>query len=313
MNSGQTTGQAQGQTGTTAQTQSNATVQTEAGRTVTAQQQSTIQRSVLSARNAPRVNINSINFAVNRGVVVPSRFHVVSVAAFPALIDVFPFYRDDSFFIVEDEVVFLDRDRRVVDVVPVGPRTRFSHRGSSSSVAIMDLSPQQIREVQQVLIDRGLLVGEADGVLGSRTREALITFQRQQGIATSGSVDTRTVAALGLSDRIGQGAGQGSSTVGQGRTQQQPAQQNAPGQTTGRANPPQNQSTPGQSPAQQQAPQQNTTGQAAPQNQSTVGQGGSRPSADQNTQPGQSGQSSAPPSSGAGQGAQTPEHNSNRK
>ncbi|WP_245312637.1 peptidoglycan-binding domain-containing protein [Bradyrhizobium macuxiense] len=308
MNSGQTTGQA----GTTAPTQSNAVVQTEAGRTVTAQQQSTIQRSVLSARNAPRVNVDTINFAVNRGVVVPSRFRAVSVVAFPALIDAFPEYRDDSFFVVEDEVVFLDRDRRVVDVVPVGPRTRFSHRGSSSSVATMDLSPQQIREVQQVLIERGLLVGEADGVLGSRTREALITFQRRQGIATSGSVDTRTVAALGLSDRIGQGAGQEPSTVGQGRAPQQPAQQNTTGQTTGQTKPPQNGPSGTQPPAQQQSPQQNTTGQAASQNQSTVGQGGTRPGGGEKAQPGQPGQNSAPPPSSSGQGAPMPEQNPGR-
>jgi len=185
----------------------------------------------------------------------------------------------------------------------------------------MDLNPQQIREVQQVLIDRGLLVGEADGVLGSRTREALITFQRRQGIATSGSVDTRTVTALGLSDRIGQGAGQGASTVGQGgarqhTTGQSGTQQNEPGQTTGQANSPQNRSAPGQTGT--QAPQQNTTG-AAPQNESTVGQGGSRPGGSQNqnmpsNQPSnQPSQNSSPPSSGSGQGAQMPEHNSNRK
>jgi peptidoglycan hydrolase-like protein with peptidoglycan-binding domain len=311
---------------------------------VTAQQQSTIQRSVLSARNAPRVNVSTINFAVNPGVVVPRRFNVVSVAAFPALIDAFPYYRDDSFFVVEDEVVFLDRERRVVDVVPVGPRTRFSHRGGGGgggSVAMMDLNPQQIREVQQVLIDRGLLVGEADGVWGSRTREALITFQRQEGITTSGSVDTRTVTALGLSDRIGQGAG-ASSTVGQSRTQQnttgqttdqtnapqnqstgrtdtqQPAQQNTTGQTTGQANSPQNQSTTSQSgnqpSAQQQAPQQNTTGQAAPQNQSTVGQGsGNQPNAGRDAQPSQPNQNNIPPSSGSGQSPQTPAQNSDRK
>src|SRR5207237_9948172 len=109
--------------------------------------------------------------------------------------------------------------------------------------AMLDLSPQERREVQRVLIARRLLVGEADGVLGFRTREALITFQRQQGIQTSGSIDTRTVAALGLSNRIGQQTGQGatqgqSSTVGQGQTGTQlpSARQKATGQGTGQAN-----------------------------------------------------------------------------
>src|SRR6266446_5970927 len=219
---GQTQGQAQGQSGVAAQTQASRT-------TLSAQQQTTIRQSVLSARNAPRVNVNAIHFAVNPGVVVPSNIRIVSVSSFPVLVDVFPSFRDYSFFVVEDEIVFLDRDRRIVEVVPAGPRAGFSRRAArGGSFAMLDLSPQEIREVQRVLIERRLLVGEVDGVLGSRTREALITFQRQQGIQTTGSIDTRTVTALGLSNRIGQQTGQsatqGQSTVGQGQTgTQQPS------------------------------------------------------------------------------------------
>ncbi|TMK06170.1 MAG: hypothetical protein E6G71_14465, partial [Alphaproteobacteria bacterium] len=287
---GQTQGQAQGQSGVAAQTQASRT-------TLSAQQQTTIRQSVLSARNAPRVNVNAIHFAVNTGVVVPSNIRIVSVSSFPVLVDVFPSFRDYSFFVVEDEIVFLDRDRRIVEVVPVGPRARFSRRAASGgSFAMLNLSPQEIREVQRVLIERRLLVGEADGVLGSRTREALITFQRQQGIQTSGSVDTRTVAALGLSNRIGQQTGQSatqgqSSTVGQGQTgtQQPSARQNTTGQGTGQANAPmpQNQSTTDQVTrgAKQPSAKQGTTGQAAPQNQSTVGRGGNTQAPAQN--PGQ--------------------------
>ena len=288
---GQTQGQAQGQSGVAAQTQASRT-------TLSAQQQNTIRQSVLSARNAPRVNVNAIHFAVNTGVVVPSNIRIVSVSSFPVLVDVFPSFRDYSFFVVEDEIVFLDRDRRIVEVVPVGPRARFSRRAASGgSFAMLNLSPQEIREVQRVLIERRLLVGEADGVLGSRTREALITFQRQQGIQTSGSVDTRTVAALGLSNRIGQQSSQSatqgqSSTVGQGQSgTQQPSarQQNTTGQGAGQANAPmpQNQSTTDQVTrgAKQPSAKQGTTGQAAPQNQSTVGRGGNTQAPAQN--PGQ--------------------------
>jgi hypothetical protein len=299
---------------------------------------------VLSARNAPRVNVNRVNFAVNPGAVVPSHVNVVSVRAFPTLIDVFPSFRDDSFFVVEDEIVFLDRDRRVVDVVPAGPRTHFSNRFSrgsvgSGAVATLNLSPTEIREVQQVLIERGLLTGEADGVLGSRTQEALISFQRQQGIQTTGSIDTRTVAALGLSNRIGQQSGQTitgsqSSTVGQSQTG---TQQNTTGQANGQANAPmpQDQSTTtrqgsgqaqgqaqgqeqgqAQQPSAQQQPpaQQNTTGQAAPQNQSTVGQAGNQPAANQNMQSGQGAHGSGPAPSSSGQdNSQPPAQNSGQK
>jgi peptidoglycan hydrolase-like protein with peptidoglycan-binding domain len=274
---------------------------------------------VLSARNAPRVNVNSINFAVHRGVVVPPRVNVVSVTVFPSLIEVFPQYRDYSFFVVEDEIVFLDRERRVVDVVPAGPRTRFSRagRGGGGSVAALDLSEEEIREVQLVLIERGFLIGEADGVFSPRTRQALIAFQRQRGIATTGSIDTRTVASLGLSNRIGQQqtrqqtrrsttegqsstVGRGQTGIGQGQTgrSQRQQDQSTTGQATGRPQ--------GQQPSAQQRPaQQNTTGQAAPQNrsqdQSTVGRGrgGSQPGANQNMRSGQ-GSGAAPSTTGQG-------------
>jgi hypothetical protein len=274
---------------------------------------------VLSARNAPRVNADRINFAVTRGVVVPSRIDVVSVGVFPSLIEVFPQYREYSFFVVEDEIIFLDRERRVVDVVPAGPRTRFSRAsrgGGGGGVAVLDLSEEEIREVQLVLIERGLLEGEADGVLGPRTREALITFQRREGIATSGSIDTRTVATLGLSNKIGQQQtgrstteGQ-SSTVGQGQTGRSQRQQNQ--STTGQAT----ERPQGQQPSAQQRPaQQNTTGQAAPQNRSqdhsTVGRGrgGSQPGANQNMRSGQ-GSGAAPSTTGQGNPpAQNPAQN----
>src|SRR5882672_10271022 len=119
----QTNAPAQGQTSPTNQTnapaqgQTTAAGQTQTSTNLTAQQQTTLQQSVLRASNAPRVNVNSINFQVHAGVAVPSNISVVSVSTFPALIDTFPAFRDHSFFVVDDEVVFVDRDRRVVDVV----------------------------------------------------------------------------------------------------------------------------------------------------------------------------------------------------
>jgi hypothetical protein len=266
---------------------------------------------VFSARNAPRVNVNRINFAVNPGVVVPRHVNVVSISAFPVLIDLFPRFRDDSFFIVEDEIVILDRERRVVDVVPAGPRARFSRNfsgGSSAgagSVAALNLSPAEIREVQLVLIERGFLRGEADGVLSIRTQQALTSFQRRERIQTSGRIDSRTVASLGLSNKIGQQSGQTSggsqsSTVGQSQTG---SRQNTTGQGSGQS---MNQSTTGQAGGGTRQPpaQQNTQG--PPQNQSTVGQGGNRPAANENMKSGQSGQDSPPPSTSGHGNAQPP-------
>ncbi|MET3907969.1 hypothetical protein ABID59_002310 [Bradyrhizobium sp. S3.3.6] len=291
---GTTTGaNTQGQTNAQAQTAGGAT-QSLSGRVqVNAQQQTQLQQSVLSSRNIERVRVNNnaINFRVDAGVVVPRNISVVSVSAFPVLIDIYPDYHDDSFFVVDDEIVVTDRSRRIVDVIPAGPRTHYAHRGSSSggssSVAALNLSPDEIRVVQRVLIERGMLSGEADGVLGPGTRRALMTFQRQEGFQATGSIDTRTVAALGVSNQISATQGQ-STTVGQGGNNQS-APQNTTGQATGESNAP--------------AQQNQTTGQA-PQNQpSTTGQA-------QQNQPANSGQANTNHPSGQTTGQAPAQSNS---
>jgi len=286
---------------------------------VSAQQQTRLRESVLNSRNVERVRVdnNSINFRVNAGVIVPRNISVVSVSAYPALIDIYPDYRDDSFFVVDDEIVVLDRSRRIVDVVPAGPRARYAHQGSSSgarsSVAALDLSADEIRIVQHVLIERGLLSGEADGVLGGDTRAALITFQRQEGFQTTGSIDSRTVAALGVSNKISATRGE-STTVGQGRNDQS-APQNTTGQNTGPSNAPANHNqTTGQgrpsTSGQAQHNEPTTSGQAGTQQPSgqTTGQapahGTNEPGTHQNRQSGHTNQNNAPPASTSDQPAQ---------
>jgi peptidoglycan hydrolase-like protein with peptidoglycan-binding domain len=203
----QTTGAAQSEQGGRQQTQtatqqSGTSLRSQAGATITSQQQSKIQQSVLSARNVPRVN--DVNFDIRTNAVVPSHVHVVGVSSYPVLVEAFPRYRDDSFFVVEDEIVIVDHSHRIVDVVPAGPRAHFAHGGSSTSSVALDLSEPEIRELQQVLIDRGYYQGRVDGLIGPETREALISFQRKEGFEATGRIDNRTVSALGLSGRIGQ-------------------------------------------------------------------------------------------------------------
>jgi hypothetical protein len=45
-------------------------------------------------------------------------------------------------------------------------------------------------------------------IAGPETREAITVYQRQQGIAVTGSVDMRTVSSLGVSSRLSQQASQ---------------------------------------------------------------------------------------------------------
>lgn len=83
------------------------------------------------------------------------------------------------------------------------------HKLIISAIAAISLSafaqtnyrnPQTIRQVQQALIDHGHDVGRVDGVWGTRTQQALRSFQSDQGITSSSNnmLDTQTMAALGV-------------------------------------------------------------------------------------------------------------------
>jgi peptidoglycan hydrolase-like protein with peptidoglycan-binding domain len=192
--------------------------------------------------------------------------------------------------------------------LPTGAQTSMTDHGQAG--AAVDLPPDDIRVVQRVLIERSLLHGKADGVLGPKTREAISAFQRQKRIQVTGSIDARTVSSLGMSDRLSQqvdkssqqvdqsmGQSQSSPTgaqtsktghvqagTGQAQTgQPQPSQQNAAGQasnqTTGQAiNPPAQQSQPTTTTGQSAAPSQsNVTVQNVPHAQS-----GNKPIANEN-------------------------------
>ncbi len=53
-----------------------------------------------------------------------------------------------------------------------------------------------ILTAQKLLARRGYDIGSADGVMGKRTREAIIDFQRRAGLAETGEVDQRLIQAL---------------------------------------------------------------------------------------------------------------------
>jgi peptidoglycan hydrolase-like protein with peptidoglycan-binding domain len=89
--------------------------------------------------------------------------------------------------------------------------------GVGAAGGTVHLGPEQIRQAQTVLKQKGFDVGLADGIMGPRTRKALIAFQQQQGLQGTGQIDQRTVTALGMVTGSGpqdnQGAG---STTGHG-------------------------------------------------------------------------------------------------
>jgi len=251
--------------------------------TLNSQQRTRIQQTVLASRNVPRVN--NVNFALSVGTAVPSSVRIVDVPS--ALIEINPQWRGHQYFVVRDEIIIVDRSRKIVATVPVGSGGAALHsRGGAASVAEVNLTEEQIRRIQIVLNEKGFSIGRPDGRLGPRTIRALTAFQRRQGLEVSGRLDSQTVAALGVSNVSGarggaQGAGQ-SSTTGQGGagSQQAPAQQNQ-----GARQP----STSGQSggqggAAQHQAPAQHKEGAKEP---STSGQNGGQGGAAQQHAPSQ--------------------------
>jgi len=58
---------------------------------------------------------------------------------------------------------------------------------------------ESVRQVQQKLIQYGYLQGTADGVFGKKTYDAVVWFQRKNGLRVDGVVGKNTAAALGLS------------------------------------------------------------------------------------------------------------------
>src|SRR5436190_9443131 len=66
-----------------------------------------------------------------------------------------------------------------------------------------------VKQAQQALNDKGFNVGAADGIAGPKTQAALEKFQQSKGISGSGSLDSQTLAALGVS-----GDGSASATTG---------------------------------------------------------------------------------------------------
>ena len=55
-----------------------------------------------------------------------------------------------------------------------------------------------VTKVQKRLIQFGYLSGTADGKYGEKTRDAVIFFQKRNGLAVDGRVGPRTAAALGV-------------------------------------------------------------------------------------------------------------------
>jgi len=69
----------------------------------------------------------------------------------------------------------------------------------AASQATSNQDSSTVKQAQQALNDKGFNVGAADGVIGPKTQAALEKFQQSKGLSGSGSLDSQTLAALGVS------------------------------------------------------------------------------------------------------------------
>jgi hypothetical protein len=65
--------------------------------------------------------------------------------------------------------------------------------------AYWNLPPDQVVvNVQEALQDQGYYTGQIDGQMGSQTRDALVSYQRDHDLEQTAAIDEPTVASLGL-------------------------------------------------------------------------------------------------------------------
>ncbi|MBQ8312759.1 MAG: spore cortex-lytic enzyme [Clostridia bacterium] len=69
----------------------------------------------------------------------------------------------------------------------------------SAAVVAWGSRGEQVRLIQQKLKDWGYLTGSVDGIFGRETYDAVVWFQRQNGLTVDGRVGSATAAAMGIS------------------------------------------------------------------------------------------------------------------
>ena len=91
--------------------------------------------------------------------------------------------------------------------------TLFAPQALAAVVLEVGSSGENVRKVQQRLIQYGYLSGSADGKYGEKTRDAVILFQRRNGLAVDGRVGPATAAALGVTLSSSSSSSSSSATI----------------------------------------------------------------------------------------------------
>ncbi|MCH3973129.1 MAG: spore cortex-lytic enzyme [Oscillospiraceae bacterium] len=84
----------------------------------------------------------------------------------------------------------------LVACVAFGVASQYSQ--STQTLSRVGSSGAEVTKIQTKLKSLGLYTGKTDGIYGSSTRKAVVTFQKQQGITADGVAGSQTLKALGL-------------------------------------------------------------------------------------------------------------------
>lgn len=73
--------------------------------------------------------------------------------------------------------------------------------GTVGALSKIGSTGNQVSEIQSRLKKWGYYNGAVDGIFGTQTRNAVIKFQKQNGLTPDGIVGSKTLAALGISEK----------------------------------------------------------------------------------------------------------------
>lgn len=74
--------------------------------------------------------------------------------------------------------------------------------GTVGALSKIGSTGSQVSEIQSRLKNWGYYNGAVDGIFGTQTRDAVIKFQKKNGLTPDGIVGSKTLAALGISEKI---------------------------------------------------------------------------------------------------------------
>ncbi len=84
---------------------------------------------------------------------------------------------------------------------------------SAEALSKFGSSGQEVRNIQKKLKSWGYYKGEVDGIYGSKTKAAVIYFQKKNGLTADGVAGPKTLAAMGISSGGGGTGGYSSGDV----------------------------------------------------------------------------------------------------